>query len=96
MSAAGPNHPSLDEVKMYRLQVFHSGSRKPVHMRPVSTAKEVLPLVRDMLKEHGACERIDVGLEDVLLFSVDRKGNRIERRVANPGSISRRTPKACT
>ncbi|RYF94773.1 MAG: hypothetical protein EON95_04045 [Caulobacteraceae bacterium] len=64
---------------MYELRVFLPGENQPLRALTFSTALQVMDVMPLLLSEHAGCERISVSAAGSYLFSVDCKGDPIER-----------------
>lgn len=62
---------------MYELQVYHPGEATARVTVKVARAADVVPLIMQLLAEHGACERVVAIAAGVRLFAVDFVGNKL-------------------
>ena len=60
---------------MYTLLVYTEGGSTLVGRHEIRQAAEVLAAIPDIMKKHPGCERVEVYLAAVRLFSVDCAGN---------------------
>lgn len=79
MNVEGPTHDgSQSGPSMYFLRVFKAGAKVAHHTEAIERATVAFQRIQALLAKHADCERVEVHMDQTLLFKVDCHGNRID------------------